>query len=306
MYLRHGTYYFVDLSGIWHRLGRELRDALRAYADHVALPQSITLGSHMDRYVREVIPTKAKRTQDDNHTEMENLRAVFGHMLPDEIRPSDIYAYVDARGAPTRARRERSLLSHLYTKLIEWGVVESNPCREVRLGGEKPRERYVTDKEFWAVHDQAPRVLQLVMEFIVMTGLRPGTVLALRREQLTVDGILVPRVKRGRPLLIERTPDLKAVTDELLRLREIKSVYVICNRDGQRYTYSGFDAMRKRAVAKALAAGTLKQSWSLHDLRRKTGSEAEDDELLGHMDERTLRRHYQVAPRRVRPHRIAR
>jgi hypothetical protein len=73
-----------------------------------------TMGEIMDRYMFEVAPKKAPSTYGSNKREMGNLRAVFGHMKPEEITAPDIYAYMDKRGAPVRANRER-LCSRMYS-----------------------------------------------------------------------------------------------------------------------------------------------------------------------------------------------
>ncbi|WP_200256098.1 tyrosine-type recombinase/integrase [Halorhodospira neutriphila] len=306
VYLRHGAYYFVDHGGRWHHLGRDKREALRRYADVATVPQAVSLGAWMDRYLREIVPRKGQRTQRDNAAEMERLRSVFGDMLPDEVRPGDIYRYIDARGAPTRANREIALLSHLYTQLIRWEVVEHNPCRGIERNRERPRQRYVTDEEFWAVHDIAAPVLQLGMRLAVLTGVRLGRMLSLRREHVTDDGLMVPATKGGRPLLVEWTPELRDVVDGLERLRAVASVYLVARRDGQPYTRDGWQSMWTRTRDRALAEGLIAEPFSWHDLRAKAGSEAGDEELLGHQDMRVLRRHYQRAPRRVRPNRVER
>ena len=59
--------------------------------------------------------------------------------------------------------------------------------------------------------------------------------------------------------------------------------------------------LQQRLMKKALAEGSLKERYTFHDLRGKTGSESEDERLLGHNDTRTLRRHYQRKPMRVTP-----
>ena len=80
-------------------------------------------------------------------------------LLP--FRPQLVYQYVDARskkkkdpetgkltGGKIAAHREMELLSHAYTKAVEWGYIEHHPFKgEVRLEGESPRERYVEDWE---------------------------------------------------------------------------------------------------------------------------------------------------------------
>ena len=54
------------------------------------------------RYELKVMPTKAARTQRDNLKELDNLRAVFGRMLIDAIKPHHVRGYRDARGQPPR------------------------------------------------------------------------------------------------------------------------------------------------------------------------------------------------------------
>ena len=50
-----------------------------------------------------------------------------------------------------------------------------------------------------------------------------------------------------------------------------------------------------------MADGVIKERFQFRDLRGKTGSDAQDDDLLGHEDKRTLRRHYERKPLRVAP-----
>lgn len=81
VYFNHGSYYFIDRQGRWHNLGRAYHQAMVSYAEINTRPGPITtLGQVMDRYQREVIPTKAARTQKDNLKQLQPLRAVFGHM----------------------------------------------------------------------------------------------------------------------------------------------------------------------------------------------------------------------------------
>jgi hypothetical protein len=42
--------------------------------------------------------------------------------------------------------------------------------------------------------------------------------------------------------------------------------------------------------------GVIAERFQFRELRTKTGSESEDDNLLGHEDPRTLRRHYKRKP----------
>jgi integrase len=303
VYFRHGSYYFVDKASKWHPLGRDYMEAMIAYAQlnsAASLVQS--LSQVIDRYQREVVPTKAPRTQQDNLRELALLRHAFGHMRPGDITPQDIYAYMDARKAPIRANREKSLLSHIFGYAIRWGIVADNPCRLVKRNPERPRTRYVSDDEFWAVHGIAAPAIQCAMVIAWLTGLRQGDILSLRFSDLTPEGLEITTSKTGKRLVFEWTPELEAVVKQAKALpRQVRSLYLICNNRGQRYTSSGFRVMWQRSQRQALEKGIIASRYTFHDLRAKAGSEAEDGQLLGHMDQRTLHRHYQRRTLRVVP-----
>ena len=94
VYAKHGTYYFVDKTNKWHRLGTTIVDAMTTYADLLASGTPITkMGQLFDRYQREVVPEKATATQAANTKELALLRQAFGHMRPEQIKSKHVYAY---------------------------------------------------------------------------------------------------------------------------------------------------------------------------------------------------------------------
>ena len=112
----------------------------------------------------------------ENKSEIKNLKRAFGKMLPENIKPKHVYAYMDARGvaSKTRANREKLLLSSIFSHMIRWGVVESNPCKVFKNFREKPRDRYVEDWEYHAVLALASPILRAAMEIAAITGTRQG------------------------------------------------------------------------------------------------------------------------------------
>ena len=301
VYYRHGAYYFVDRAGKWHNLGRDHHQALIEHARINRAGALLTLGQLMDRYVSDVLPGKAPATQRGNLLELAKLRAVFGHMRPDDVEPGDLYDYIEARGSLVRANRELSLLSHIFTKAIEWRAATGNPCRLVRRPREAPRERYVTDAEYQAVHALASPVLQCAMDLAYLTGLRQGRLLALRASDCREDGIHVDAGKGGKRLVIRWTDDLRAVVDRCRRLRAVGSMYLLCTRQGQKYSSAGFKAMWRRTRDKALATGAITESFTFHDLRAKSASDHATGEHLGHRNAATLERVYRRRPAVVSP-----
>lgn len=114
----------------------------------------------LDRYAIEVVPRKAATSQAQHAHWIKQLRAVFGAMPLDALEPQHIYRYVDRRsrkrtsdtgkttGGRIAAHHEVEVLSHAFTKEVEWGYVRAHPFKNrVRLEGEPPRERYIEDWE---------------------------------------------------------------------------------------------------------------------------------------------------------------
>ena len=303
VYFQHGSYYFVDRSGKWNNLGREYVDAMTSYAKLNSVPRTIAnMGSLFDRYQAEVIPTKAASTQRTNRIEMKYLRYAFGHMRPDAVTPQDVYAFMDARGAPIRANREKALLSHVFSYAIRWGAVADNPCRLVKRNPEKPRRRYISDIEFKAVYDIAPLSIQAAMKLALITGLRQGDLLSLRLQNITDDGLLVETGKTGKRLLFQWSEDMRQAIDQAKQLpRAVLSMYLIPNRRGMKYTSSGFRANWQRLMLKAIDKKAIAERFTFHDIRAKAGSDGEDDKLLGHDDPKMLNRVYKRNAIKVTP-----
>ncbi len=286
VYFSHGGYYFAPPIGRWVHLGRDFPRAMAKWAEIVGRPSRMTtLAEVMDRYMLEVAPNKAPQTYGDNIKEMAKLRAVFGHMRPDEVTAPDIYSYMDARGAPVRANREKALLSHVYSYAIRWGVVKDNPCRHVKRNPEKPRERYVEDAELEAFKAMAGDFLSAYVDFKYLTGLRKGDILKLRLDALTDEGIAVTQSKTGGRLIYLWEPALRAAVDRVKALpRPIRGLYLFCTRRGQPYSTSGFDSIWQRAMGKVLKAGVLRQRFTEHDIRAKTATDDPEfaQKRLGH------------------------
>lgn len=307
VYLRSGTYYFVCSSGKWINLGKNYPVALRKVADFVEPAAVTTMGTLFDRYGVEVIPAKAPKTQKENHKQMKCLRLVFGDMLPRDIRPKHLYAFLDKRSkyGLTQANREFELLSHCLTKAVEWGVIERNPARQVRRAAYRPkkRNRYVTDGEFWLVHSVATPAVQIAMEIAVLTGLRRADILALNRDSMAQDGIHVDTSKTGKRIVIQWSTTLSEVVDRAWKISPRVRRHLIVNLRGNPYTSDGFSSQWTRAIDKALKAG-LEERFTFHDLRAKSAS---DDTLevaskrLGHFDARVTERYYRRRPEVVRP-----
>lgn len=330
----HGCYYYSVPPGQeskWDgkktfNLGKTLPDAYRVWAARIERGEkTVTLAALFERYALEVIPTKAPKSQTENVRQLKILTEAFGSASLSDVRPVHIYQYVDARSAKVAARREIMLLSHAFTKAIEWGLIDNHPFKgQIRLQGEKPRDRYVEDWEvIEALSLPAPQkrggvaVVQAYIKLKLLTGLARGDLLRLQPGvHFQKDGILVQRHKTakstGKRTLYEWTPELRAAVDEATRARPLDiAPFLFCNRKGQSYmneetgTADGWDSLWQRFMERVLTETKVTERFTEHDLRAKCASDADSLEqaraLLTHADSRTTARIYRRKPERVRP-----
>lgn len=283
-------------------------------------PQLETFAGIFDRYELEVLPDKAPNTQREQSRQLKNLRAVFGHYKPHQLRQPDAARYRDVRangtkatkGAPTAANREIELLKHVCTMAVEWGALDFNPLRGMRKVRTSPRRRCPTDAEYLHVHALASPMVQCVMDLALLTGLRRGDVLSLTRDCLTDDGLLYRPSKTedssGVTLLFEWTDELRAVVDRALSLPpQIRRglQWIVCNRKGQQFSKNGFDSVWARLMAKATGGQGAIERFEFRDLRRKSATDEVDElvasQRLGHTSTEITNRVYRVSPRKVQP-----
>lgn len=285
VYFKHGAYYFVK-NNKWKKLDHDYNKAMAAWAKLIERPaQAATVGALLDRYLLEVVPGKAERTQKDNRQEIRFLRAFFGAMEISAIKPEHIASYVSTRKAQTRANREVALLSHAFNKARLWGLRNDNPCSVPGIrNSEKARDRYVTDEEIEEFKKECPQWLANYVELKLLLGLRKQDMLVLSRDALSPDALHVIPLKTVRTtrkkLAIRLTPELQTLLSRFPK----DSGFLFKTRSGTTYTSSGFDSTWKRVMAKYVSNGN--QRFHEHDLRGKVATDIADPvaakALLGH------------------------
>lgn len=232
VYFKHGAYYYVTLEKKWIHLGRTEETALAEYSRIASAPDALsTMSRVFTKYMLEVIPLKAERTQADNLKELANLRAVFGEMRPTDIKPRHISQYLSVRTAKVRGNREVALLSHIFKKALNWGVVEVNPCHGIERNEEAPRDRLVTDQELTTFKTHCPTWLQQYLDLKYLTGLRQGDLLRLTKSSVTERGLELQIRKSGRGVrrrgmsrvIFNMTPELRRVLDRICGAALIRS-----------------------------------------------------------------------------------
>lgn len=286
---------------------------LKKYAEIVvndSRPRLRNMGDVIDRYLIEIIPKLAPRTQEDYRAYCGKLKFSLGHMEPDDITIADLYAYHDDRRAPIRANREITVLGVIYRHAIRWRAATINPVSGFLFADEKARERAVTGSERRRFRHHCPDWLQGYLTLKHITGRRQGEMLKLTLFSEKTDGIAFQILKKRKPriLTVRWTPLLRRTWAWLKALSRPEGCpYIFWSTKGatrgQALSSRGFKSAWQRAQEKWIAAGGV-PFWE-HDLRAASATAAESDErareLLDHGDVRTSRRSYRRGEQKVKP-----
>lgn len=303
VYWKNGAYRLLTKTGRWIKLGANLSEMYQALSKIHSEPNNIlTCAQLFDRYMQEIAPTKSKSSFKANLAQKKFLLEYFADMLVTDITPVDIYAYLDIRGKSGKiaANREFALLSHILTYAIRWGVTTQNPCAHVKKFPENGRSRNVTDAEYNAFLSFATYPLNYAIQLAYFMALRPTEVLSLKIENVLEEGFLIEltKTKKGvKRKLVQWTPGLKKVVDELIALNKIKcrnSSYLLCSKTGGQYTLDGFSSIWQRSMKKAIEKELLQEKFQFRDIRHKSATDMERQngreaarKLLGHTTQNT-------------------
>lgn len=239
---------------------------------------------------RQTFDGLSRSTRRHYEAALQNLELAFRAWTLEQIEPVDVKKYMRQRSKKKAAALEKRVLSALFNWARGEGhTAAPNPClgitwqkAERRAYATGKREKYVTDAEFDAVYASGDDVLQDAMDLALCTGQRPSDLLALGRQDIR-DGVLwVTQQKTGKRLGVRVEGDLQRVLERIqTRPRAVASMYLICDRRGQRVLYSALNRRFRIAAAGA--------DWQFRDIRAKAASDSPDlkraQELLGHANE---------------------
>jgi integrase len=233
------------------------------------------------------------------------------------VKPVHVYQYRDKRGmqGKTAANRDIEVLSHAFTKAIEWGTTENHPIKgKVRKFSTPPRKRYVEDWEVNEALNVSSTFLRCYIRMKLLTGLRRSDLLSIRLPDLKADGIHIkPRktaASTGKHLVIQWSDELLSATNAAKALRKnVESIWLFPTRFGESYVKAdgnanGFDSIWQRFMARALKLTALKEKFTEHDLRAKVASDLEISHaqmLLGHSNSEITERVYRRKSVEIRP-----
>lgn len=337
----HGALYYMVPPGEearWDgkkkfRLGANDAEAYEVWSKRIQRPTGRieTIGQGLDRYQSEEVPKKAPATRDSYNAAIMKLRATFGELPVAEFKPTLAYEYRDLRRdkhgkpAPVAASRELEVLSHFFTKCIEWGAIERHPMIEgkFRKIHNPPRDRAVSDWDLAELQKLKPRMkkgsvlmCQAYARIKYLAGRRRIEVLRLKLTDAVDEGIMFALAKsrqtKIKHKLVEWSDELRAAWDAAIAARPVGkrekvavSPWLFCKRDGSSYLKAdgqvadAWDSVWQRFMRRVMKETEITERFTDHDIRAKSltdvATEQHAQELGAHADPATTRRIYRRA-----------
>ena len=154
-----------------------------------------TLADLIDRYTRDVLPTKKPTTARAQQFQFDWWRSELGHLALADVTPAVLAEARDKllstpskRGdplSPAYVVRHLSALSHAFTVAVqEWGWIEDNPVMKVKKPTEpRGRVRFLSDSErealLAACKDSSNPWLYTAVVVALSTGMRKAELMGL-------------------------------------------------------------------------------------------------------------------------------
>ncbi|WP_024643729.1 tyrosine-type recombinase/integrase [Pseudomonas syringae] len=281
------VYYYYDAGGHPRKevpLGSDYGLAIMKYAEFerdrassALVAKTITFRYVAEKYVVDVVPTKAPATQKDNKRELANLMDFFDDPPGplDLITPQNVRQYLNWRkSAPVRANREKALLSHIWNYAREMGYTSlANPCAGVKGNRESGRNVYVEDDLFALVYSKAEIGLQDAMDLAYLTGQRVTDTRLMDERDIRNGELWITQGKTQVKRRIQIIGELETLLARIMARKaayKVRATQLIVSADGSAMTHS---MLRNRFDDARTAAGIEKSAFQLRDLRAKAGTD---------------------------------
>lgn len=259
---------------------------------------TFTLGDAIDKYEKEILPTKSERAQKDEPGYIRSYRnhdIIRAPLL--EVTPDKIWQYLRTKNwSSNTIRLHLSFLSFLFTIAgTEWGMDVHNPVSRMR----KPRlprgrDRRLNDGEEEALLRECTRmnpVLADIVQLALETAMRQGEILSLTANDVNfrTHTVTLQHTKNGD----KRIVPLSQKAEDIIRKHVHKKPRL------WHYTPGGFRMSYKKAVRKAGIEGL-----TFHDLRHEATSRLVEKGLpimtiqaiTGHKSMQMLKRYTHISP----------
>jgi len=166
-----------------------------------------TLADLVDRYIKDVLPTKPKQIPAQK-PQLERWKAEIGYLALADVTPAVIVecrdklaneiTYRGTQRNPATVVRYMAALSHAFTIAVnEWGWLDDSPMRKVKKPtAPRGRVRFLDDDEraklLTACKESQSPYLHLCVVLALATGMRQGELMGLKWQDVNLkDGYLI-------------------------------------------------------------------------------------------------------------------
>ncbi len=274
-----------------------------------------TLGEMIDRYVRDVLPTKPKNAIDQKR-QLNWWKDEIGSYSLADVTPALIAEYRDklARGITVRTKKPRNpatvnrymaALSVAFTTAVkEWGWIDDSPMRKVTKGKEsRGRVRFLSDDErtrlLKACKESPSANLYPVVVLALSTGMRAGEIMGLTWDVVNLNQgyAILHETKNGERRRVAITGHALEQLKELSKVRRIDCNLLFPSKEITPQKLQKGMNLRTPWLAALKVAGI--DDFKFHDLRHSAASYlamngaslAEIAEVLGHKTLQMVKRY---------------
>ena len=235
-------------------------------------------------------------------TRLSNIRYVELESYRNQVRQKQTHFHTIRKDASVN--REMACFHHLFTKAVEWDMMEKNPFERghcLLLKENNKRLRYLTEKEIPKLLHSCKGHIKEIVECAVNTGMRRGEILSLRWSQIRDGFIYLQKTKTNTARQIPINDDLQRLFERIRSKKDKPKKKNVIRLDGNPvenrsskseyvFNYHGQQVSEvKRSFKKALEDAGI-EDFRFHDLRHTFASHMvmrgasikEVQEILGH------------------------
>ncbi|MFC2169417.1 tyrosine-type recombinase/integrase [Acidobacteriota bacterium] len=245
-----------------------------------------------------------KKSWERDKFSIKNLLSSFRGKSLVSITPDLVEKYKAKRKtavSPATINRELACLKNMFTKAIEWGKVEVNPVKAVKLLKENNiKERILTNEEIEMLIKAASSHLKPILIIALNTGMRKSEILSLKWENINYAKgfIFIEDSKSGKS---RKIPMNKTVHNTLRAIKKI-SGYIFYNPE----TKNSIKNVRKSFKTACKKANIY--DLRLHDLRHTTATKMIEvgvdlvtvSKILGHSTIQMTMRYAHPTPENIK------
>lgn len=185
---------------------------------------------------------------------------------------ASVHSVITNDGRPVVANRVLALVSSIFGRAVEWGLVDNNPAKGIRRNRETSRERFLQADElprfFKALAAEPNDVIRDYILLSLLTGARRENVLSMRWKDVSLPRTEwdIARTKNGTAQTIPLSAEAVAILVRRAKDAQKGAIFVFPG-NGK----SGHLSEPKKGWKRILERAAI-EDLRIHDLRRSLGS----------------------------------